>query len=367
VSLTVGLVALIVLSASPEEPGTEEEPPYVFADLSGGQCVLHNFGKSYQGGLRGHRVWFGNQVNALCSYHAWDCLRRDPAVHVIDVSCEAHSQSVRPIHYGLYTAFFDASGNLIACGGGPHPDSLPTKPPHVHTDPRYLVIPIGVHKDVRSYKTAYYESDLPIGKLACEADGLHTTEEPVGNSADSSGIGESERAGEALFKIRPGSRLILQSRYQNWRAETTEGEYASFEPTPEFGSREDFDESKYAVRASKNLKMDVVCRFTLSKNNAIQPSLKLVNPTDGKLFTHIYLALFDKEGHLVCGTEYGTLEVHPQTRTLQTPTVRGTVKTTTYHTTAPLPVPIGLEKGIASYKITVYESNRLIGEVEMAK
>jgi hypothetical protein len=173
------------------------------------------------------------------------------------------------------------------------------------------------------------------------------------------------------FRIREESHLLSNSAGVNWKAETREGRCSlkvKVASAPETKLDPKFDR-EFAVQLGEKLVLKAQCRFIISENNAIEAWVGFQNPNKKKMFGQFYVAFFDKFGNLV-GSNAKDFSIEPNgTYPGMTVTDAGPfrVNSSPFDLLKPMPIPRGLEKTIASYKCTLYESESPIGEVAVAR
>jgi len=269
-----------------------------------------------------------------------------------------------PLCYCYNVAFLDADENLVACDGGDLPNHPPVKSGQSSVT-RVMPVPKDVHRCVNSYKVAYYESDVAIGKAAWNEHEMLRAKSTNGDTGETTERSwprwksDGELRGSP-FHVRAGSRLLPIDVKDNWQAETTEGT-CSLTKTATSNSGEAQDQ-KFSVAVGNALKLKADCRFKINQDNAIETWVSFKNASDKKRFGTLYIAFFDRHGNLVSSTHADT-STEPN-GTMPSVAVGGQPQpnASAYQTIMPMPIPLGFEKNITSYKITLYESERPIGE-----
>jgi hypothetical protein len=365
------IFAHAIHTAFAEEEG--QEPDFVWVNQKEGSCRLQDFGERPDGNLHGLRLRFSSELDLQCAFYVTSDTWRDPRRNAISAG-GMFSGTHASRHYGYEVAFFDDEENLIACAGGYNgPDPVPAKGVFGSFTPitRLMDIPHGVHKRVASYRVAYCESNLPIGKVAWnerEVVTVLSTKGDTGETTEQSwprwkSDGELR---EKPFQVQEGSRLLPGPVDETWRAETTEGKCSLKKKAPSLdqdGPKAMDTERSFFVTAGTKLALKSDCHFIIDEDNAIETWMNFQNPSDNDLFGQLYIAFFDSYGNLVgCIQSDSAVKAHgtmPEVR------VNGELQfsPTSLQTIQSAPLPRGLEDKITSYKITLYESKRTIGEV----
>jgi len=269
-----------------------------------------------------------------------------------------------PLYYCYNVAFFDAEENLIACDGGDLPDH-PLVTSRLSSVTRTMPIPRGVHKCVDSYRVAYYESDVAIGKVAWDEHESFRVTSTNGNTGETTERSwplwksDGEMRGSS-FPVRAGSRPLPIAAKEDWQAETTEGT-CRLKRTATSDSGEEQGQ-RFLVAVGEKLRLKAHCRFNVSRDSAIETWVSFKNTSDKKTFGELYIAFFDKYGNLVGSTR--TSDATEPGGTNPSVTVGGKPQPTAiaFQAIKPMPIPRGFEEKVTSYKITMYVSGKPIGE-----
>ena len=341
-----------------------------------GSFKLRDFGLRPDGRLQGIGMWFGADLILKTSWYvaseSWNHHQ-----NCIYAGGMVLSSRHADLYYCYNVAFLDTEENLIACGSdlaayAPGTDGAAYGPGPVKDSSEMSVtcimpIPRGVCRSVAAYKVAYYESNVPIGKAVPNDHKMPPVESANGDTGEMTvrswprWKSDGELRGSP-FHVRVGSRLLLIDAKDDWQAETTEG-MCSLEKAAISNSGEAQD-YRFSVAAGNALRLKVDCRFKLNQDNAIETWVCFKNASDKRRFGAFYIAFFDKYGNLVGSTHTDTTTEPNGTMPRVTmggqpqPDAYGSV----YQTIMPIPIPLGFEKNISSYKITLYESERPIGE-----
>lgn len=351
------IVAVIALAQ-----GSGKESSWVSMDQNEGACVLRDFGERCDGGQNGVRVWFGRQMLLACSFYvaseSWN--HHQNAIYAGGMFYGEHE----PLHYCYNVAFFDAQENLIACAGGDLPHTPPVKGGGATSVTRLMPVPKGVHQSIHSYKTAYYESNQPIGKVAWDEHKKFTVTSTNGDTGKTTKESwplwksDGELRG-AAFRVRTGSRPLPIADNQEWRAQTREGMCSLNVPTSSNSSNEQRQEVQMAPGG--RLKVKATFRCHINQDSAIETWMSFENPSDTKMFARLYVAYFDKYENLV-GSTNGRAKMEPH-GTDPSFTINGKPQpgAEVFCEFMPVPIPVGLAEKVSSYKATLYESERPIG------
>jgi hypothetical protein len=294
---------------------------------------------------------------------------RQAKTHVFNPNHPAFSMSFHSLQkssYNYNVAFFDAKDNLIACDGGMLPNVPPVKSGASNAT-CIMPIPKGGHQCVNSYKVAHYVSNVAIGKAAWDEHQMLRVESTNGDTGKTTVKSWPQwksdgELWEALFQVQAGSRLLPIDGKDNWQAETTEGT-CSLTKTANSNSAE-AQNQKFSVVVGNALKLKADCRFEVNQDNAIETWVSLKNALAKKKFGVLYIAFFDKYGNLV-GSTHTDAELEPNgtmPRVTQDGQPQPDAYGQVYQQIMPIPIPLGFEKNITSYKITLYESETPIGE-----
>ena len=110
------------------------------------------------------------------------------------------------------------------------------------------------------------------------------------------------------------------------------------------------------------------CRFVITKDNAIQAWVSFNNTSETRAFTEVYIAFFDIDANLMACTHIAAAtDANATFPTATIVTADGKSQTSAAFTAASaVPIPLGYEQDIVSYKITLYESATPIGEPRRA-
>ena len=127
------------------------------AETKQGPCILPN-GDT---GGDGFVVEVGEKIHGTCKFVIEDFFGKK----IIRANIEVVNKAEVPMHCHYYVAFFDKDGQLLGCAsqGTSGDDGLK---PGRNTQFGSCLIPLppGTHEKVASYKVAFYESKIPIGK-----------------------------------------------------------------------------------------------------------------------------------------------------------------------------------------------------------
>lgn len=242
--------------------------------------------------------------------------------------------------YHAYSiAFFDRTGNLIACGNDVQDTwGLLLSRKSVTCD---LPIPVGADQLVQTYKVAYYESNRPIGKTQ-----RMQARPEVGKKSDDRRI------------ARAGASSLPQVGQGIWRAATMNGLC-----TPR-KTDDCLEKHVPSVHLGDTLAVRADCRFVITKDNELQAWACFHNTSETRAFTDVYLAFFDNDDNLMACTHIAaTTEPRATFPTATIVTAGGKCQISAAFTAASaVPIPLGYEQNIVSYKITAYESERPVGE-----
>ncbi len=342
---------------------TGADPHWVSVDQNEGQCHLLDFGERPDGTFRGTRRWFGQGMLLKCTFFVATTSWKFDLRNAISAGGMFHGDHP-PLHYGYNVAFFDAQENLIACDGGGLPDFPAVRGGGATSVTRTMPIPQGLHRDIESYKVAYYESDEPMGTVAFDENQALEVTSTNGDTGETTvkswplWKSDGELRGSS-FQVRAGSRLLPKSIHEVWRAETTEGICSLHKPTSSDDGERKMQE--LAVELGETLTLKVKCRCIVNANNAIETSVNVKNGSNKKLHGALYIAFFDTYGNLVgCTSTETATEPHATSPAVKI-NGRPLSDSSVFRSIMPVPVPLGIEKKITSYKITLYESEKPIG------
>ena len=329
---------------------------WIFVDQKEAKCELRDLGK---GGivsptLLGTRAWFGDRLSFRCSYYVatqplssnLNAIAND-GVFIVDGSSAFYRYNV---------AFFDSDENLVAAHGMGLPNDSSVTDRLWYT--AAMPIPVGFHRCIDSYKVAYFESDEPIGKAA------------IAKNADAEDAGRSQWKSDGElrgkpFPIRKGTRLLHSPRGENWRAETKDGSCSLTVKVTSDADRQRLSSDKEpAAELGEKLALKAWCsHFLIDEENSIEVHARFENTIEKKMYGKFYLAFFDARGNLVGGTEQEFIAepkgTYPATKAGD-PVLPETVL-------MQMPIPLGFENTITSYKCTLYESASPIGATPATK
>jgi len=342
-----------------------EESRWVTLDQKEGTCILRDFGERGDGYWNGLKVWYGQGLPYLCSFFVSTPCDQN----VISAGGCFHGTEA-PIYYCFNVAFFDKDENLIACHGGGLPDQPPVTKGGTTMIAASMPIPKDVHDGIHSYKVAYYESDLAIGKVAWDE---HDVSREIMTDAITEQTTERswplwKSAGElrgSAFQVRAGSRLLPLATQEDWRAETTEGTCSLKKAAMPNSSDE--QRQRFLVAVGDTLTLRANCRLEINKDNAIETWINIRNPSDRNMFWALYVAFFDRYGNLVGSTQSDAMT--EANGTSPSVVIDGKLQriTSSFGTIMPVPIPLGFEDKVTSYKVTMYESEEPIGQKKDGK
>jgi hypothetical protein len=342
---------LVSLSCGMDDPST-------WVEQKEGNCILRDFGDRLDAPFCATKLWFGKAQALRCSFYVASSVHTGHR-NAISAGGTIQRNLMLPLHHGYCVAFLDRDDNLIACEGGGYPEwdtltSLKLEMP----------IPKGVHERAASYKVAYYESPRPIGETSAESHFhiIGTTNDVPFDQKLPSWKSDGELRGSP-YRVRIGSRVLPVATKGNWEAEVNEGTCALKKiTTPDLFEGE---KQRFPVALGERLKLKVECRFNIGEDNAIETWVRSTNPSDKKMFGEFYIAFFDKYGNLV-GSSHWDITTEPRG---SNPSVSITPTggepqpmMSPFQGIVPVPIPLGFEEKITSYKVTLYESEWPIGE-----
>ncbi len=108
-------------------------------------------------------VEVGKQIKGTCKFYIDEFFSKK----IVNANIKIENTSTVPLFCYYYVAFFDNSGNLVGCGaqesfsggGGLKPGES------LLLGSCLMPLPEGQHEKISSYKIAFYESEVPIGKI----------------------------------------------------------------------------------------------------------------------------------------------------------------------------------------------------------
>ena len=361
------MICLYTILAALALPSAEEaKQPHVGVYQKEEKCILHDFGDREDGDLHGLKVWYGCNLMLCCSYYvSTDSRLHAPPQNVLHAEGMFYGEH-DPRYFGYNVAFFDTDENLLACSGGNMREPRKILSGITNSSTDVMPIPKNVHQCIDTYKTAYYESDAPIGTATYDPHHKFVVHYIDGDTGK-----ESRRSWPAWksdgelkgipFHIRDGARPLPCNPKEGWKAETVEGKCRLKKKLEddEFDSEEKLD---VTLSAGETLRLKFLGHFFINKHNAIETWVHFKNPSDAKLYGALYIAFFDKYGNLVGSVqERVTTEAHA---TYPLATVDGKPSPDSKGNCRILwiSLPLGLEDSITSYKITLYESEKPFGQ-----
>ena len=341
-----------------------------------GSCKLRDFGLRPDGWLQGIGMWFGADLVLKTSWYvaseSWNHNQ-----NCIYAGGMVLSSRHADLYYCYNVAFFDTEENLIACNsdiaawapgpGGAECALGPVKDATESSVTCIMPIPKGLCQNVNSYKVAYYESNVAIGKAVWDEHKMLRAESRNGNTGKTTvrslpcWKSDGELRGSP-FQVRAGSRLLPIDAKENWQAETTEGTCSLIKTAASNTGEAQYQ--KFSIAVGNALKLKADCRFKINQDNAIETWVSFKNASDKKRFGTLYIAFFDRYGNLV-GSTHADTALEPNgtmPRVTQDGQPQSDAYAHAYQTIMPMPIPLGFDKNITSYKITLYESDRPIGE-----
>lgn len=343
------ILAAITLGAAPSTTWVEQRE---------GQCILRDFDDRLDGSQNGAKLWFGRAIELRCSFYA--------SLHFVTGGRNAISASGmidnphdRTMYHGYSVAFLDSEENLIACEGGEVGGSSARE-----SVTRLMPVPKGMHSRVASYKVAYYESNRPIEKTQPQRN-VHVTSTTNGVTEERdwpAWKSDGELRGTP-FRIRDGSRPLPNGADNAWRAETNEGQCSLNQIA--ISDLEALEKRGFAVVLGKNLKLKANCRFDVNRDNAIEVWVNFASTFDKEMHGELYAAFFDKYGNLV-GATHAVSKMGPNgylpSGTVTSPDGKTQTIISGFQCALPVPIPLGFDQHIASYKATLYVSETSIGQ-----
>lgn len=352
---------LLLLSGSFTQAG---DPPddalWVWVEQHEAPCKIRRFRRTMDGTGRhfGFKEWCGLHLTVTSSFFS-EPDRDNRSQIVVQGKCFTTDS---PMHYVYCVAFFDKDDNLVACVNKPVTvDNTPVDPrsSSFRSMPK---IPDAVVAMIDSYRLAYFEAEVPIGRSIAAIDQI--SQGPRYSDADegadgTEGDGEGARKG-IQFRIRNGSRALDHLASGDCRVVSVEGECS----LPKVSDSDKHESDKmFKVPVGNERGLSASCLFKFNTENSLTVHIAVENPTDKRLYGSVFIAFFDKHGNLVACTERDATTDENDSRSKLK--IDGKRSPTSYWNDVfyPVAVPHGLESSITSYKVTMYESSRPIGEV----
>jgi hypothetical protein len=331
---------------------------WIFVDQKEAKCELRDLGKRaiWSPTLLGTRAWFGQRLSCNCSYYV---ATQPQSFNLNSIGTDGvFTGDGSPAFYCYNVAFFDSNENLIATQGSGLPTDSSVTDNRITWIGSPMPIPVGVHRFIDSYKAVYFESDEPIGQAAI----AKNAETKDGRQSQWKSDGELRNK---PFHIREGTRLLPNAAGENWQAETKDGPCSLTVKIASDADRHRLSsDSKPAAELGEKLALSARCsHFLIDEYNTIEVHSRFQNPTEKKMYGQFYLAFFDKYGNLVGGTGLG-FSAEPKGTY---PATRAGDAVLPETVLMQMPIPLGFENTITSYKCTLYESASPIGATTATK
>jgi hypothetical protein len=271
--------AIVVITTCVSRSAEDEESQPVVIQYDAGPCALKDLRQIFAGRDRGLRLWFGQEVTLKCECHV-SYYKGDTAMKWIEVggTTSTNQHQRHPRYYAHHIAFFDSEDNLIGCEGDVLVKAKAGDEPQTRS--RRVPIPAGVEAKIAAYRSAFYESDEPIGALRSPA---------IGNSDTTSGKQEPLKPS---LKITGEHRTLFAGLGNGIKVYAVDGKCRVWDrkrrntesPPVEIGERSSSQAQMYFRSDNSE---DIFVYYTLT------------NHTDANRCQDMYVAFFDAEGHLV--------------------------------------------------------------------
>lgn len=331
----------------------DDHEHFVFLEQTEGPLVLRDSG-DYPGARHsGLKLYQGRLLDVRTSFYV-GVSRFKKSVNEIQVSFNATNRDERPIFYDYFVSFFDEDDNLLACCRSESIDQL--SPDTQAASTPTFSFPKGLHKSIKYYKVALYESDRELGEIDLNDSKQFTVTSTNANTGKvtitSFPVQPSpgEVRGESI-KIREGARRLHDDQLANFKCETLEGNCIISEV-----------EEKEHIWVANQTDVRVRFKFDKDSQHRLIPQANLLNKTDGQRYCQYAIALFDRHGNLVCCINGDERELDPNGMQPEI-SVNGVAQRSddSFLGYSSIRLPKTAMDSISCFKMTVFESDVPIG------